>query len=228
MEENMRASIAHTMSRSLPAAMIGVWVVAVGAPTPTCANVITDWDEQAVAATAPMINLAGGAPYTAQRMLGMVHVAMFDAVNSIEPRYRPYLVQLPAAATTSKEAAAAAAAAVVVVQRQTGAVVDAGAFKGAARLDTEYVVNAIPVLIDPFADGVTLVGRLDLLGPVTAIGENATTVVDFVDEDVGGFWRDDILLRIERLHHHRHSVRAAAITGGIALPALGLVRETRL
>jgi hypothetical protein len=114
MEENMRASIAHTMSRSLPAAMIGVWVVAVGAPTPTCANVITDWDEQAVAATAPMINLAGGAPYTAQRMLGMVHVAMFDAVNSIEPRYRPYLVQLPAAATTSKEAAAAAAAAAVL------------------------------------------------------------------------------------------------------------------
>ena len=29
-------------------------------------------------------------------MMGMVHAAMFDAVNSIEPRYRPYLVQLPA------------------------------------------------------------------------------------------------------------------------------------
>jgi hypothetical protein len=39
---------------------------------------------------------------------------MFDAVNSIERRYRPYLVQLPAAATTSKEAAAAAAAATVL------------------------------------------------------------------------------------------------------------------
>jgi hypothetical protein len=64
----MRASIAHTMRRSLPSALIGAWVVAVGAPTPTCANVITDWDEQAVAATAPMISLAGGAPYTASRL----------------------------------------------------------------------------------------------------------------------------------------------------------------
>jgi hypothetical protein len=39
---------------------------------------------------------------------------MFDAVNSIERRYRPYLVQLPADAATSKEAAAAAAAAAVL------------------------------------------------------------------------------------------------------------------
>jgi hypothetical protein len=46
--------------------------------------------------------------------MGMVHAAMFDAVNSIERRYRPYLVQLPADAATSKEAAAAAAAAAVL------------------------------------------------------------------------------------------------------------------
>jgi hypothetical protein len=50
----------------------------------------------------------------AQRMMGIVHIAMFDAVNSIERRYQPYLVQLPAAFTTSKEAAAAAAAAAVL------------------------------------------------------------------------------------------------------------------
>jgi hypothetical protein len=39
---------------------------------------------------------------------------MFDAVNSIERRYQPYLVQLPAEPTASKEAAAAAAAAAVL------------------------------------------------------------------------------------------------------------------
>jgi len=44
----------------------------------------------------------------------MVHAAMFDAVNSIERRYRPYLVQLPADPATSKEAAAASAAAAVL------------------------------------------------------------------------------------------------------------------
>jgi hypothetical protein len=94
----------HTVnhiSRSVPAAMIGAWV-AIGAPVQACANVITDWDEKAVAVVTPM------PPYTAQRAIGMVHVAMFDAVNSIERRYRPYLVQLSAAPTTSKEAAAVA------------------------------------------------------------------------------------------------------------------------
>ena len=53
-------------------------------------------------------------PPAAQRAVAIVHVAMFDAVNAIEPRYRPYLVQLPAAAATSKEAAATAAAGVAL------------------------------------------------------------------------------------------------------------------
>ena len=97
----MRASMAHTMSISIPTAIIAS-SVAVGAPTSSFANVITDWDEKAVAVVTPM------PPYTAQRVMGMVHAAMFDAVNSIEQRYQRYLVQLPAAPETSKEAAIAA------------------------------------------------------------------------------------------------------------------------
>src|SRR5258706_14743222 len=50
----------------------------------------------------------------AQLLMGMAPAAIFDAVNSIERRYRPYLVQLPATPATSKEAAAAAAAAAVL------------------------------------------------------------------------------------------------------------------
>jgi hypothetical protein len=84
------------------------------AASPAFANVITDWDEKAVVAVTPMSSLGGTTPYMAVRMLGMVHAAMFDAVNSIEQRYRPYLVQLPADPATSKEAAAAAAAARVL------------------------------------------------------------------------------------------------------------------
>jgi hypothetical protein len=76
------------------------------------ANVITDWDEKAVAVVVP--SLGGSSPYPPQRMIGMVHAAMFDAVNSIERLYRPYLVQLPADPALSKEAAAAAAAAAVL------------------------------------------------------------------------------------------------------------------
>jgi PAP2 superfamily len=84
------------------------------AAPPAFANVITDWDEKAIDAVAQMSNLGGTNPYMAQRMMAMVHVAMFDAVNSIERLYRPYLVQLPAAPTTSKDAAAAEAAATIL------------------------------------------------------------------------------------------------------------------
>jgi hypothetical protein len=104
---------AHTMSRWVPATLVGAWI-AVGAPAQARANVITDWDEKALAVVTPMASLGGTSPYMAQRLMGMVHAAMFDAVNSIERRYRPYLVQLPADPTTSKEAAGAAAAAAIL------------------------------------------------------------------------------------------------------------------
>src|SRR5262249_38144336 len=110
MEEHMPASIAHTMRRSASAVITGA-CVAVCAPVSASANVIIDWDAKAIAAVEPLTRVPSPAtPYSGYRMMGMVHAAMFDAVNSIERRYRPYLVQLPADAGTSKEAAAAAAA----------------------------------------------------------------------------------------------------------------------
>ena len=110
----MPASITCAMTRWVWAATIGAWL-AVGAAAPTCANVITDWDEKAIAAVAPLASVPSPyTPYAAYRMMGIVHAAMFDAVNSIERRHRPYLVQLSADPTTSKEAAAAAAAAAVL------------------------------------------------------------------------------------------------------------------
>jgi hypothetical protein len=82
---------------------------------PAYANVITDWDEKAVVVVTPMMASWGaGYPSMAQRTMAMVHTAMFDAVNPIERRYRPYLVQLPAERTTSEEAAAATAAAAIL------------------------------------------------------------------------------------------------------------------
>ena len=105
-EGTMPASIAYTMSRSASAAIIGAWL-AVSAAAPAYTNVITDWDEKAITAVAPLAGVVPPyMPYVAYRMMGMVHAAMFDAVNSIERRHQPYLVQLPADATTSKEAAA--------------------------------------------------------------------------------------------------------------------------
>ena len=102
------------LSHLTSAIIFGSWL-AIGVPVSASANVITDWDGKAVALVMPAGPLGVSQQiYTAQRMMGMVHAAMFDAVNSIERRYEPYLVQLPADPATSKEAAAAAAAATVL------------------------------------------------------------------------------------------------------------------
>ena len=85
-------------------------IAMIGAAPSAFADVITDWNEKAVAFVTPRMVPAAG-----QRVVAIMQVAMFDAVNSIERRYRPYLIQLPAAATASEEAAAAAAAGTVLV-----------------------------------------------------------------------------------------------------------------
>lgn len=69
-------------------------------PAPTRTDVVLQWNEQVMAIGGPQI----------QRTLAMVHVAMFDAMNAIEPRYRPYLTLPAPPAGASKEAAAASAA----------------------------------------------------------------------------------------------------------------------
>jgi len=83
------------------------------APMPVVANVITDWDEKAVNFVQPGTTFP---PPTAARTIAILHVAMFDAVNSIEPHYKPYKVQLSASPNTSKDAAAAAAAGAVLIK----------------------------------------------------------------------------------------------------------------
>jgi PAP2 superfamily len=83
------------------------------APVPVVANVITDWDEKALNFVQPGTAFP---PPTAARTIAILHVAMFDAVNSIEPHYKPYKVQLSASPNTSKDAAAAAAAGAVLIK----------------------------------------------------------------------------------------------------------------
>lgn len=81
-------------------------VVGFSVAAPARADVITQWNEQVLA--------LGGA----SRTLAMVQVAMFDAINAIQPRYRSYLVLPAAPAGALPEAAAAAAAYGVLVRLQ--------------------------------------------------------------------------------------------------------------
>ena len=73
---------------------------------PVSANVVTDWDAKGVALASP------GA--VGEREMAIMHLAMFDAVNAIEPRHHPYLMRAAALPTASQDAAAAAAAAAVL------------------------------------------------------------------------------------------------------------------
>lgn len=66
-------------------------------------NVVIQWNQVAQAQF-------GLAPSSSQRNLAILHIAMFDAINSIEEVYTPYRVHVQASHGASPEAAAAQAA----------------------------------------------------------------------------------------------------------------------
>jgi hypothetical protein len=82
------------------------------APVAARADAVTDWNLQA---TTALITNAGMTPPVSVIHLAMVHGAVYDAVNAIDRRYRPYLIAPPARRWYSKDAAAAAAAHRVLV-----------------------------------------------------------------------------------------------------------------
>src|SRR5262245_11333579 len=71
------------------------------------ADTVSDWN---LNATNALIVTAGQPPPVAALHLGMVHGAVYDAVNAIDGRYEPYLVAPRAPHWYSKDAAAATAA----------------------------------------------------------------------------------------------------------------------
>ncbi len=90
------------------------------------ADVITDWNQTAIAVM-KTANVAGN-PWT--RNMAMVHVAMSDAVNSVQGRYARYVAKGELARDASAEAAASAAARQILTQlypNQKAAIDDAHA-----------------------------------------------------------------------------------------------------
>src|SRR5215208_698904 len=71
------------------------------------ADAVTEWN---LNATDALIATAGQTPPVSTIHLAMVHGAVYDAVNSIDGRYEPYLVQIRARRWYSQDSAAATAA----------------------------------------------------------------------------------------------------------------------
>jgi hypothetical protein len=87
--------------------LAAVAAAAVLAASPARADTVTDWNRNA---TDALVTTAGQAPTVSTIHLAMVHGAVFDAVNSIDRGYDPYLVRVPARSWYSQDAAAATAA----------------------------------------------------------------------------------------------------------------------
>jgi hypothetical protein len=96
-------------SRAAFASSLGIATVLLAAPAG--ADVVTDWNQKAI----PIVT-AYSLSAPAYRDMAVVHLAMFGAINAIEPTYRPYKTKFEADRSTSKEAAAAVAAARALVK----------------------------------------------------------------------------------------------------------------
>ena len=96
----MRGSTAYAMSRLVTATVIGVLLLNFRCRRARMSSPCGTRKPSLLQRLLANFGV-GTTPYMAQRMMAMVHAAMFEAVNSIERRYRPYLVQLPAESSTS-------------------------------------------------------------------------------------------------------------------------------
>ncbi|WP_028066716.1 vanadium-dependent haloperoxidase [Solirubrobacter soli] len=97
-----------TRRLGLLAAVVGSLLV----PCVARADTVTDWNE---IASSSIVGTAGQPPPVSALSFAMVQGAVYDAVNAIDRRHRPYLVAPPARRTDSEDAAAATAAFRVLV-----------------------------------------------------------------------------------------------------------------
>lgn len=102
-----RAVPLKARKRRVPVGIAILFFASFGSPAAR-ADVVLDWN--AIGAELPI-----AAPPVMARVLATMHGAMYDAVNSIDPRYEPYRFPVSAPEGASKEAAAAAAAHGVLV-----------------------------------------------------------------------------------------------------------------
>jgi hypothetical protein len=99
----MLAHRGRRVGLSLAAAVL----IAVTASAPVRADAVTDWNGHAADA---LIVTGRQTPPVSTLHLAMVHGAVYDAVNSIDGRYEPYLMKVRARRWYSQDAAAATAA----------------------------------------------------------------------------------------------------------------------
>jgi hypothetical protein len=90
--------------------VIALALLARAAPAAAQANEVTHWNQVATSTLIAFPLAAGGAAPAFQINMAMTQGAVYDALNAIEPRHRPYLLETRFDPTASMEAATATAA----------------------------------------------------------------------------------------------------------------------
>src|SRR4030095_900261 len=110
---------------------------------PAVADAVTDWNANAgKAALAGCID-----PFHESRLYAMMHVAIHDALNAIDRRFRPYVFDVQGPAGASREAAVASGARHVLVPVISQFPVDAACVQAAlASVEADYsaAIAALP------------------------------------------------------------------------------------
>ncbi|HEY4908422.1 MAG TPA: vanadium-dependent haloperoxidase [Methylomirabilota bacterium] len=113
-QDHGSASSTARSRRRLPHLLAALVLAA--AASHASADTVTEWNQTSIDVLKAG-NIAGN-PWS--RCMAMVHVAIADAVNTIQGRYTRYAVSIPAASNASADAAAAAAARGILIQVYPG------------------------------------------------------------------------------------------------------------
>src|SRR6266849_7896709 len=152
-------------------------VTAVVVPSRLNADAVTDWNQISEKA----VKTAGHAPPVAALDFAIVHVAIYDAVESIDRRYAPYYTLVPNA-NGSLSAAAAKAGHDVLVRLFPAQ---------SATLDAEYANFLATNGIDPFDQGIAVGAQaaLAILALRSNDGRFPVNPPPFLGSTVIGQWR---------------------------------------
>lgn len=140
------------------------------------ADAVLDWNIIAMDA------LAGQNPVNETRLAAITHLAVFDAVNTITGKYRPYLAGLDPAQGASPEAAAIAAAHRVLIEFLPGR---------AAELDTARASSLAAIPDGPAKEAGLIVGVEAAEAMIEArVGDGSTPLENFLPTtDTPGAWQ---------------------------------------
>ena len=183
-------------------AILGFLLIPLGA---TSADVITDWNSTLLGA----IRTTSANPPRASRQMAMMHVAMYDAVNGIDPRFRPYLVTADAPAGASKEAAASAAAKAVLDSFYSGNAAASAAITAQYEASLAAIADG-PAKTNGIAWGVQVGAAL--LAHRAADGSDAS--VPYTETPAPGIWRPTPPANAAALLPHWGSVAPFAMIRG--------------